>query len=293
VPHDFGAHFIHPAFDHHFSRDFVQLVLSLQVGFNLLRGDAWLLLHFVLNYFFDAHLGVVGEVVPLVAVDVRVFVKLLVLAVVQLDHDFTGAEYFAFAVDVEPVFDHALEHGLDPVFLCIFGGLLEDAGEVVVLGFDHVVHLVVELHPRAGLHFVFVLVELLVLLGVQHAQQVFGHVRLHKTRLLDRILKFVVQLILVLFVARLMQEFVQQLSLPEGPTVLLYDFFNLFLQVDIDFVLVFLVFFDLHVLTFGKFGDSHKQESRFLQFDFTDFESVHGVDDSGGEFRGVVFFEGE
>jgi hypothetical protein len=137
---------------------------------NLLGSNPRLLLHLVVNNLLDTHLRVVGEVIPLVAVDVRVFVEVAVVSVVQIDHHFAGAEDFAFAVDVEPVLDHALEDGLDPVFLGVAGCLLEDAGEVVVPGFDHVVHVVVELEFFFGFDFVFLVVELVVLLRVEHTK---------------------------------------------------------------------------------------------------------------------------
>lgn len=74
MSHDLRAHFIHPPLDHHLAWYFIQFVVSLEVSFNLLRGNPGLFLHFMLDDFLDTHLGLVGEVIPLVAVYVRVFV---------------------------------------------------------------------------------------------------------------------------------------------------------------------------------------------------------------------------
>lgn len=168
VPHDFGSHFVHPPLDHDLPGDFVEFVVGLEVRLDLLGRDAGLLLHLVVDDFLDAHLRVVGEVVPLVAVDVRVFVEVALVAVVELHHHFARAEDLALAVDVEPVLDHALEDGLHSVFLGVSCCVLEYAREVVIPGFDHVVHVVVELEFFFGFDFVFVLVEIVVLFGIKH-----------------------------------------------------------------------------------------------------------------------------
>lgn len=80
------------------------------------------------------------------------------MSVVKLDHDFTWAEYFAFAVDVEPIFDHALEDGIHAVFIRVPGCLLEDAREVVITSFYHLVHIVVKLEFFFGFNFVFLVI---------------------------------------------------------------------------------------------------------------------------------------
>lgn len=86
------------------------------------------------------------------------FIQVPVVSIVKVDHDFAWAEYLAFTVDVKPVFDHAFEDGIDSVFIGVSGGLLEDAWEVVITSFDHVVHVIVELEFLFGFHFVFLLV---------------------------------------------------------------------------------------------------------------------------------------
>lgn len=85
------------------------------------------------------------------------------MPVVQVYHDLARAEYFAFAVDVKPVFDHALKDRVDPIFVRVTCCVLEDAWEVVIPRFYHVVHVIVELKLFFGLYFVFVVVKVLVL----------------------------------------------------------------------------------------------------------------------------------
>jgi len=169
VSHNFCAHFIHPTFNYYLPWYLIKFLVCLKMGFNLLRSDTWILLHLVLNNFFNTHLRVVSEIIPFVAVNIGMFIQVAILTIVQIYQHLTGTEYLTFPVDVETIFDHTLKYSVHSVFKVVLGSLLKNAREIVVTSFDHIVHFIIKLYSVTILDFILLLIDLVILLGIKHA----------------------------------------------------------------------------------------------------------------------------